>query len=81
MPATAMDGSIEDNKGNKWNTIQTILHEWRLACLTMDLPKNNISSDDSESVDAAGPYRQSLERNTFRGRPGFRWLSDVCVPQ
>jgi len=47
----------------------------------MDLPDNDISSDDSESMDAAVPYRQSWERNSFRGGPVFRWLSDVFVPQ
>jgi len=76
-----MDGWIEDPKGDKWNTIQTILHEGRLACLTMDLPDNDISSDDSESIDAAVPYRQSWKRNSLRGGPVFRWLSDVFIPQ
>jgi len=54
--ATAMDGWIEDTKGDNWNAIQTVLHEWRLACHTMDLPDNDISSDDSESMDEAVPY-------------------------
>jgi len=78
--ATAMDGWIEDTKGDKWNAIQTVLQEQRLACLTMALPDNDISSDDSESMDAAVPYRQSWERNSFRGGPVFRWLSNVFVP-
>ena len=29
--ATAMDGWIEDTKGDKCNAIQTILHAWRLS--------------------------------------------------
>jgi len=78
---TAMDGWIEDTKGDKGNAIQTVLHEWRLTCLTMDLPDNNISSDASESMDAAVFYHQSWERNSFRGGPVFIWLSDVFVPQ
>ena len=51
-----MDGWIEDTKGDNWNAIQTVLHEWHLACLTMDIPDNDISSDDSESMDEAVPY-------------------------
>jgi len=31
-------------------------------------------------MDVAVPYRQSWERNSFRGGPGFRWLSDVFGP-
>jgi len=42
----------------------------------MDLPDNDISSDDSESMDAAVPYGQSWECNSFHGGPVFRWLSD-----
>jgi len=67
--ATTMDGWIEDTKGDKWNAIQTVLNKWHLACLTMDFPDNDISSDDSESMDAAVPYCQSWERNSFRGGP------------
>jgi len=66
-----MDDWIEDTKGDNWNAIQTVLHEWRLACLTMYLPDNVISSDDSEFIDAAVRYRQSWERNSFRGGAGF----------
>jgi len=47
----------------------------------MDLPDNNISSDDRESMNAAVPYRQSWERNSFHGGFVFGWLSDVFVPQ
>jgi len=79
--ATAIDGWIEDTKGNKWHTIQTVRHEWRLACLTMDLPDNDISPDDSESIDASIPYCQSWERTSFHGRPLFTWLSNVFIPQ
>jgi len=32
-------------------------------------------------MDAALPYRQSWERNSSRGAPVFRWLSDLFVPQ
>ena len=75
-----MDGWIEDTKDDKWNAIQTVLHEWCLACLTMDLPDNVISSDDWESMDGAVPYHQSWERNCFRSGPVFKWLSDVFIP-
>jgi len=79
--ATAMDGWIEDTKGDKWTAIQTSLNEWRLVCCTRDLPDNDISSDDSESMDAAVPYGQSWERNSFGSPPVFRWVSPVFVLQ
>ena len=34
--SSAIDSWNEDAKSDKWNAIQTVLHEWRLACLTMD---------------------------------------------
>ena len=79
--ASAMDDWIKNAKDDKWNAIQTVLHEWRLACLTMDLPDNDVSSDDSETVDRGVKYRQSWDRDRFRGGPALRWLSDVFVPQ
>ncbi|KAG0632751.1 P-loop containing nucleoside triphosphate hydrolase protein [Tuber brumale] len=79
--ANTIDQWITDAKGNKWNAIQTVLHEWRLACLTMYLPDNDVSSKDSESGEAAVVYRQSWNRNNFPGRPTLRWLSEVFVPQ
>ena len=48
--ASAMDDWIEDSRGAKWNAIQTVLHEWRLGCLTMDLPDNDVSSDNPETM-------------------------------
>jgi hypothetical protein len=79
--ASAMDEWVEDAKGDKWNAIQTVLHEWRLASLTMDLPDNDVSSDDSEFADGGVPHRQNWDRDKFRGGPALRWLSDVFVPQ
>ena len=46
-----MDDWIQDARNDKWNAIQTVLHEWRLACLTMDLLDNDVSSDDLSAVD------------------------------
>ena len=78
-----MDGWIEDAKSDKWNAIQTIVHEWRLACLTMDLPDNDVSSHNSSTVDRGlgVSYRQMWNHDRFRGGPALRWLSDVLVPQ
>ena len=46
-----MDDWIQDARNDEWNAIQTVLHEWRLAGLTMDLPDNDVSSDHSSAVD------------------------------
>ncbi|CUS10220.1 unnamed protein product [Tuber aestivum] len=81
MEANAIDQWITDAKGNRWNAIQTVLHEWRLACLTMDLPDNDVSSEDSETGDGLVLHRQSWNRNDFHGGPAFRWLSEVFVPK
>ena len=47
----------------------------------MHLPDNDVSSDDSETVDREVKFRQSWDRDRFRGRPVLRWHSDVFVPQ
>ncbi|KAG0125069.1 hypothetical protein HOY82DRAFT_617162 [Tuber indicum] len=79
VEASAIDSWIEEAEGDRWNAIQTILHEWCLACLTMDLLDNEVSLDDSESVDVVS-YRQNWDRNNSSAGPVFRWLSDVFVP-
>ena len=40
-----MDNWIEEARNDKWNAIQTVLHEWRLTYLTMDFADNYLSSD------------------------------------
>ena len=45
----------------------------------MDLPDNDVSSEDSESTGVH--YHQNWNRNNFRGGPAFRWHLDVFVPQ
>ncbi|KAG0133818.1 hypothetical protein HOY82DRAFT_537865 [Tuber indicum] len=80
VEASPIDSWIAEAKGDRWNAIQTVLHEWRLACLTMDFPDNDLSTDDSESVDGV-PCRQNWDRNNSRGGPVFRWLSDDFIPQ
>ena len=47
----------------------------------MDLPDNDVSSDDSETVDRRMKYRQSWDRNRFCSRSVLRWLSDIFVPK
>jgi len=58
---------VKDAKDNKCNAIQTVLHEWHLTCLTMDLPDNDVNSDDAEAVDGAVSYRQSWDQDMFHG--------------
>ncbi|KAG0638241.1 hypothetical protein HOY80DRAFT_1079619 [Tuber brumale] len=79
--ANAIDQWITEAKGNKGNAIQTVLHEWRLPCITMDLPDNDVSSGDSESGEATVVHRQFWNRNDFRSGPTLRWLSQVFIPQ
>ena len=78
-----MDDWIEDARGAKWNAIQTILHEWHLGCLTMDLPDNDVSSDDLETVGRGlrVSYLQIWNCDRFRGGSELRWLSDIFVPK
>ena len=69
-----MDNWIQDARNDKWNAIQTVLHEWRLVCLTMDLPDDDMSSDDSSAVDRGlgVSYRQMWDCERFRGGPALR---------
>jgi len=71
--ANVIDEWIQDARGDRWNAVQTVLHEWRLACLSMDLPDNDVSSD--ESVDGRVTYRQDWDSDNFHGGPALRWLS------
>ena len=49
----------------------------------MDLPDNDVSSDDSSAADKGlgVSYRPMWDHEEFRGRPALRWLSDVFVLQ
>ena len=47
----------------------------------MDLPDNDVSSDDSETVNRGVKYSQSWDRDRFCGEPALRWLSNVFFPQ
>ena len=78
-----MDDWIQDARNGKWNAIQIVLHEWRLAYLIMDLPDNDVSSDDLSAVDTGlgESYRQMWDRQRFRGGLALRRLSGVFVPQ
>ena len=80
---SAIDDWILDARNDKWNAIQTVLDEWRLACLTMHLPDNDVSSDDSSAVDRGlgVSYREMWDCERFCGGPALRWLSGGFVPQ
>ena len=67
-----MDNWIKNAKDDKWNTIQTVLHEWGLVSLTIGLPDNDVSSDDSVTVDREVKYRESWDRDRFRAGPALR---------
>jgi hypothetical protein len=74
--ADTIDKWIVDAKGDKWNAIQTVLHEWRLACLTMDLPDNDVSSEDSDSM--GSPIAKTGTATTSAAAPcldGFQMFS------
>ena len=77
--ANALDRWVENAKQDKWNAVQTVLHEWRLACMSMDLPDNDVNSEDSE--DGRVTYRQEWDSNNFQGGPAIRWLAEVFIPQ
>ena len=50
-------------------------------CDTMELLDNDVSSDDSETVDRGAKYCRSSDHHRFRGGLLLRWLSDVFVRQ
>ena len=55
----------------------TVLHEWRLACLSMDLAGN-------DTVEGGEPgqyhYRQTWDRENSHVGPAMRWLANELVP-
>lgn len=67
---------LKNIKEEKKNKVATVIHEWRLACLTMDLP-------DNDTVEGAGGeyhYRQAWDPVQCQPGPALRWLSDHLVP-
>jgi len=66
---------LKDRK-NLNGHISTVIHEWRLACLSMSLPEN----DAFETDDGALQYRQSWDRETYHQGPAIRWLRKKPVP-
>jgi len=60
-----MDDWIKDAESNKWNTLETVLHAWRLISLPMNLSFNALNSHDTEAVDAGISYYQSWEGDRF----------------
>ena len=76
MEGDRLQGYIKELKEKKHGHVATVIHEWRLACLSMDLPGGDI---------VAGPggeshYRQSWDPENFHAGPAIRWLADELVP-
>ena len=72
-----LNGYIADIKNNRKDHVATVIHEWRLACLSMSLAGN-----DSQDVGEDGDYqyRQTWGRETVHEGPAIRWLRNKFVP-
>src|ERR1700709_2831873 len=62
-------------KDDKRGHVATVIHEWRLACLSMDLPGNDTLTNGADVQ-----YRQEWDQDTHSPGPAIRWLRDTLVP-
>ena len=66
---------ITNLKENHRDRISTVVHEWRLACISMSLAENDTVPTDGEDL-----YRQNWDPNTYHAGPAIRWLGETLVP-
>jgi hypothetical protein len=62
-------------KDDKRGHVATVIHEWRLACLSMDLPGNDTLTNGADVQ-----YRQEWDQDMHSPGPAIRWLRDTLVP-
>ena len=72
-----INGYIADSKNNRKDHVATVIHEWRLACLSMSL-----SGNDTQDVgeDGDNQYRQTWDGETVHEGPAIRWLRNKFLP-
>ena len=68
---------IMELKKQRYGQVATIIHEWRLACISMDLPGNDTVDDGTEGE---YHYRNSWDPQKYHAGPAIRWLAEVLVP-
>ena len=67
---------IMELKEEKQGHVATVIHEWRLACLSMDLPGN----DTVVGTGGDYHYRRASDQQKYHAGPAIRWLGDEFVP-
>ena len=68
---------ITNLKAERSDHISTVIHEWRLACLSMSLAENDTVYRDGEDQ---YQYRQSWDCESYHAGPAIRWLKKKLVP-
>ena len=72
----SLNGYIADIKNNRKDHVATVIHEWRLACLSMSLAGN-----DTEDVGEDGDYqylRPETGKLSTRGPPSDGLGRNLC---
>src|SRR5437588_7313464 len=67
---------IMELKEEKQGHVATVIHEWRLACLSLDLPGNHTVVGTGGDY----PYRQAWDQQKYNAGPAIRWLGDEFIP-
>ena len=62
-------------KAERNNQVAMVIHEWRLACLSMDLPGNDTLTEGTEVH-----YRREWNEDDHSPGPAIRWLGNTLVP-
>lgn len=70
-----INAHILEIRDERRGQVATVIHEWRLACLSMDLPGN-----DMVAVGGQTHYRQEWDLEVYLSGPAVRWLGEIMVP-
>ena len=77
MAKDCLQSYIRGRKQEKSGHVATVIHEWRLAWLSMDLVGNNTVEGGELGQ---YHYRQTWDKENYHAGPAIRWLADELVP-
>lgn len=75
LEANRLQAFVTELKEQRRGHVATVIHEYRLACLSMSLPGNDTVEGDGDFQ-----YRQSWDPIEYHAGPAIRWLESTLVP-